>query len=238
MTDRIAVALKEHAELATTDLVLPPASLISRRGARRRQVRLIAPVAVAGVGVAAFALLMPALVSEPDPRDRVIAGPGQEPTAARPDEDRLTSALQGTRPPTIFKQVTRVEPKQLDPSAWGDRSLIDGVTAISTDDRLSVTWGVVTPALDKAQAEIQAIPMGGAGDGGTFLPEAAADDGTVQSLGYSFDNGYLLTITAWSTNGGVVTIAAGNDPSINPANDRGAALAALARDLLTAAAGP
>jgi hypothetical protein len=127
-----------------------------------------------------------------------------------PEEQRLRDAFAGVSPPVTFGPVQVTEAARQAAGSLGSRprQQAAGLTAVSDDETTSVSWTVVTPALE--DEEVRAIAgtiQGGKGtEQGAPVLTGASQGPAVRSVAYRFDRGTFLVIWAWSEDGGVATV--------------------------------
>lgn len=227
MNDPIGVQLRQQVDDLTRDIVLPPATAVTRTGRRRRAQRR-----AGGAGlVVALLVLAGVVVGAERPPDEARGPAAPDSAAAQPDEQRLREVLASLAPAVRVTSVEQLPPGPLDLGRGGPlRRQLSGISTTSTDSRLSLSWSVLAPALSAAEAE--ALAREGSG---TLIavPEAQAVSGDIRSLGYVTDDAFpLARVVAWSGDGGLVLVTAGLDPREATVSARTAALAAAARALL------
>lgn len=209
--------------------VPPFEALVARRRTQDRRKRAAAG-GVLTLVVAAGLVMAPPLLDRQDAVSNRVAG-GSE--AARPDEQRLRNAFSGSPTETVF--FATVTPMKAGAYVLGDRprQQAEGVLGETADRTVSVSWTVLTPAL--TEADVLALAGTTTGSRGTEqgqpVASTADQNGAVRSVAHRFGDGSFLTIWAWSTDGGVMTLTCGRGATTT--NDQVRAWESAMRDLLT-----
>lgn len=236
MTEQLGVALREQAEAMAASKPAPAVGVIVGAARRRRRVRAGAAAALAVLILGgAGAVVAPG----PDGADRLATVPHGEPVV--PDEARLREAFRQLDPPVELGPATVEEDVP-----WEDGQVLRKL--ISTHDpgnagastpavgrvrgSLSVDWFLVEP--QQSDEWIAALGTSRGNRPDVLLETGADQSGPIRSIVRSSDDDLMVTLVAWSTDGGVVDVTFGGELAEEPAEQRAFTLA-LARQLEAAA---
>jgi hypothetical protein len=214
MSDRLGTLLREQVASMSAPAVMPPAHSITGVARRRRRSRAAAPVVLAAAAAVVAAVGVPAALDRPD-RLAEFATPGG--TAAQPDEQRLRQAFADLPPDMQITLVMPVQPSSLAAGEFGDvpREQSAGVIGETADKTMSVTWVVLTPALTPQEGERRAREaFGPPGTEALTKVRTGAPQRPIRSVVYRVGDGSFVAISAWSQDGGFVSLTNGRGATI------------------------
>ena len=207
-TPDLACALDAQRSAYAPDRVPPFAAIVARRRQKDRRKWAAVSGAMAVTVAAGVVVLTPLL----DRRDTVSGSVAAGAQASQPHAQGLREAFDATVSGAAFFGSVQATPSGEADFAGRSRRTSEGVSGETADKTTSVSWVVITPALNEVEVlSMASTVVGNKGvEQGRPVPSDADQSGPVRSVAFRFGDGSFLGVRAWSADGGYVSLTSGD----------------------------